>query len=405
MRVSTANTYDLGVNALQRRQSEMSEAQTQLTTGKRVNRSSDDPVAAARAERAMAAANRVDASQRTVEASRTIMTQTEASLGDATELLQQVRETLVAAGNATYSTSERQGLAEKVKLIRDQLFKIANRSDGAGTYLFGGQGSTLPPLVDTRPQAGVPVEQTGARFIGSRGSSVTDSMTSLPLSLDGAQVWTSARTGNGVFETRSVSASPSGWIDQGQVTDPSAITGDSYSLVFNAATNSFDITNTTTGAALASEPYVEGRAIERDGMALTVKGKPTNGETYTVVPSASTLNVFGSLDKMVADLSAPQQNMAAVSQSASDNLRNLDSILSKVISARSVAGEALSRIEDEGSQLDTQKLNHNVERSNAEDLDMVEAISSFQAKQSGYDAALKSYSMVQRMSLFQYVNA
>jgi flagellar hook-associated protein 3 FlgL len=35
---------------------------------------------------------------------------------------------------------------------------------------------------------------------------------------------------------------------------------------------------------------------------------------------------------------------------------------------------------------------------------MVQAISDFQNKQSGYDAALKSYSMVQRLSLFQYLN-
>ena len=35
---------------------------------------------------------------------------------------------------------------------------------------------------------------------------------------------------------------------------------------------------------------------------------------------------------------------------------------------------------------------------------MVHAISDFQNKQTGYDAALKSYSMVQRLSLFQYVN-
>jgi flagellar hook-associated protein 3 FlgL len=34
----------------------------------------------------------------------------------------------------------------------------------------------------------------------------------------------------------------------------------------------------------------------------------------------------------------------------------------------------------------------------------VQAISEFQAQQSGYDAALKTYSMVQRMSLFQYLS-
>ena len=55
-------------------------------------------------------------------------------------------------------------------------------------------------------------------------------------------------------------------------------------------------------------------------------------------------------------------------------------------------------------RLGSQKLAHQTERSNAEDLDMVQAISSFQNQQTGYDAALKSYSMVQRLSLFQYIN-
>ena len=36
---------------------------------------------------------------------------------------------------------------------------------------------------------------------------------------------------------------------------------------------------------------------------------------------------------------------------------------------------------------------------------MVQALSDFQNKQSGYDAALKTYSMVQKLSLFQYISA
>jgi flagellar hook-associated protein 3 FlgL len=69
-----------------------------------------------------------------------------------------------------------------------------------------------------------------------------------------------------------------------------------------------------------------------------------------------------------------------------------------------MAGDALNRIDGVTSRLDTIKLQAGVERSNAEDLDMVHAISEFQNQQTGYDAALKSYSMVQRMSLFQYLN-
>jgi len=64
----------------------------------------------------------------------------------------------------------------------------------------------------------------------------------------------------------------------------------------------------------------------------------------------------------------------------------------------------LNRIDSESDRLDAQKLASTTERSNAEDVDMVHAISDFQSRQTGYDAALKSYAMVQRLSLFQYVN-
>jgi len=73
-------------------------------------------------------------------------------------------------------------------------------------------------------------------------------------------------------------------------------------------------------------------------------------------------------------------------------------------SARTAAGAVLNRLDSETSRLDNQKLASTTERSNAEDVDMVHAISDFQNQQTGYDAALKSYAAVQHLSLFQYVN-
>ena len=83
MRVSTANTYDASIEQLQRRQQQLQEGQLQLTSMKRVNRASDDPTAAARAERALALETRSEASQRAVDASRNAMTLGESALGDA----------------------------------------------------------------------------------------------------------------------------------------------------------------------------------------------------------------------------------------------------------------------------------------------------------------------------------
>ena len=46
MRIATGNAYDASLDSLMRRQTDMVNAQEQLTTGKRVNRASDDPAAA-----------------------------------------------------------------------------------------------------------------------------------------------------------------------------------------------------------------------------------------------------------------------------------------------------------------------------------------------------------------------
>ena len=59
MRVSTANRYETAVDSLQRRQQDMAESQTQMTSGKRINRPSDDPTGAARAERAFISQQRI----------------------------------------------------------------------------------------------------------------------------------------------------------------------------------------------------------------------------------------------------------------------------------------------------------------------------------------------------------
>ena len=55
MRISSAHAFESSLANLQRRQSQLSEAQEQLTSGKRVRKPSDDPAAAAAAERALAA--------------------------------------------------------------------------------------------------------------------------------------------------------------------------------------------------------------------------------------------------------------------------------------------------------------------------------------------------------------
>ena len=396
-RIATSNAFDSSIDSLMTRQRGLSEAQMQLTSLKRVNRASDDPAAAARAERAMAREQRGEASLRAVEASRTNMSLSESTLGSATELMQQAREALVAAGNASYSDAERARIGESISAMRSQLLALANSADGAGRYLFGGQGSSEPPFVD------VP---GGVQFRGVPGQLAAGGEPGLVLSMDGQGLWLAAPSGNGVFETRATTSTGSAWVNAGSVTNPSALTGSSYSVQFSVAAGvtTYTVLQDGAGTALTNVPYVPGAAIEVDGMAFTIQGNPANGDVFDAVPSTRSLSAFDMLDRAAVALKTPLRSAGQIKQGVADSLRDLDAVFAQVQSARASAGETLNRLDGNGARLLDANLQASTERSEAEDLDMVKALSDFQRRQTGYDAALKSYSLVQRLSLFQYLN-
>lgn len=395
-RVSNTSRYESAVTTLQRRQSEMSEAQLQMTSGKRVNRPSDDPTAAARAERAFIAQQRIESAQRSVSVSRNAMALTESALGRAGDMLQTAREKLIGAGNGSYSTAERSAIAEDLVALRGQLFALANTTDGSGGYIFGGQGANLPPFVDA---AG------GVIFAGTGGQGQLSASEQMPTSVDGQAVWLSARSGNGVFVTAAAAGNTgSGFIDAGGVTDPTVLTGANYGIVFSVAgattTYAVEMNGVPTGQ---TGTYIPGGAITVDGMTFDVGGAPANGDRFDITPSAADMDPFEALDRAIATLRDPNATRGATTQAVASGVRDVDAVMSHFSAARSVAGAALSRLDAIQSRNEDRDLWAKSVQSDAEDLDMVKAVSEFQNKQTSYQAALQSYAMVQRMSLFDYL--
>lgn len=301
MRIATASAFDNAIETLQRRQTELSDAQVRLTSGKRVLRGSDDPTDAARGERALASLARLDATARAVSASRNAMQLTESALGDASNDLQRARELMVAAGNGSFTDGERAAIAVELKGLRDQLLANANRGDGSGGYLFGGQGSASQPFVDS---------PTGVRFEGVRGAAQVSTGEGLPIAVDGDYTWMRASAAGSVFDT---------------------------------------------------------------------------------------------LDQAIADLNTPGRSSADIAASNVQRLAGLDASLDRLQSVRAQVGGVLNRLDSIDGRVAEARVNSETERSVATDLDFTQAISDFQNRQAGYDAALKSYAMVQRMTLFQYI--
>lgn len=391
-RVSNTSRYDTALQILQRRQAEMSRSQTQMTSGKRVNLPSDDPTAAARAERAFISQQRITAEQRSVDVSRNAMALVESAMGQAGDLLQSSRDTLLSAANGSYGPEERKALAVQLTQLRSQLLAVANQTDGAGGYIFGGQGTTGAPFLDA---------VGGVVFAGTGGQGQLSVSEQMPTSVDGESVWLRVRSGNGVFETDAAPGNTgSGYIHPGSVVDPALLTGGSYTVTFTVAAG---VTTYLVNPSGVTGNYTDGASIVVDGMALAVGGAPANGDVFTVAPSTVDLDPFEALDRAIAVLDDPNATAGEVSQAVSNGVRDVDAVMSQFQAARSVAGATLSRLDVIDSRNQDRDLWAKSVQSDAEDLDMVQAVSDFQNKQTSYQAALQSYALVQRMSLFDYI--
>jgi flagellar hook-associated protein 3 FlgL len=396
MRIATANTYDNALEQLYKRQSELSAQQERVSTGQRVNRPSDDPAAAAQAERAMTRLTRIDVDQRALESQRAALATAESALGEATGLVQGARDLAISAVNAAYSARDRTTVANQIANLRDQLFALSNRTDSNGVSLFGGLGSSGAPFADTTP--GVSFQATA----GQRAATAT----ALPGAMDGQAIWMEVPTGNGVFKV-SLGAGNTGtaWTNAGSVVTPSAQTGDSYSVTFSVVggVTTYDIVDTSTAATVAAgQPFVDGAPIQFDGLSVIVHGAPASGDTVAVAPSVQT-NIFKVLDDATANIGNTSSDNK-LAQSVTLALVEIDASLERLQSARSQAGDWLNRADTITTTQSARSLSLESDRSRAVDLDMAKGISDFNKFQTGYQAALQSYAQIQKLSLFNFIN-
>jgi flagellar hook-associated protein 3 FlgL len=146
MRIATAYAAQAAVNSINDRQAQLAQAQSRVSSGLRVERPSDDPAAAAEAERMRSRDARIGTELRVLGQARQMLSSADTAIADANDVLQSARDTLLKAGNGTGSPADRQSLSMALQQMRDQLLGIANRGDGVGGFIFGGQGSGSAPF-------------------------------------------------------------------------------------------------------------------------------------------------------------------------------------------------------------------------------------------------------------------
>lgn len=123
----------------------METLQDQLSTGKKINKPSDNPVTAVRGMFYRSSLNEIEQYKRNLDHGLSWMTATDEALNEVTEVMQRVRELTVQGLNGTNDATSRSAIAEEINQLKNHLGEIAN-TQFSGKYIFAGTDLKNPPF-------------------------------------------------------------------------------------------------------------------------------------------------------------------------------------------------------------------------------------------------------------------
>lgn len=127
--------------------------QEQLSTGKKIQRPSDDPVVAMKGMYYRTSLTEIEQYQRNLSEVYTWMDNSESGLDHTTQVLQRVRELVVQGKNGTLTPEDQQAIAREIEQLKSDLVQTAN-TKVAGKYIFNGTNIAQAPVTEqTSPTA------------------------------------------------------------------------------------------------------------------------------------------------------------------------------------------------------------------------------------------------------------
>jgi len=371
---------------MQRQNERLFRVQEQVSTGKNINRPSDDPIGQAAITQSDKTLSEVDQFLRNISQVDTALSLGESPLQSIEEQLLRARELAIQAANATNNSVDRDNMAKEVRELYDQIVTVANASHG-GRYLFAGTETTTIPFVRQGDYTGtavtLPVTIDGTNNQLTLSLDGTTSTITLPAGANatGAALATMLQTAinaDATFTTANLSATVNFDTDHLVVqsnaiggTSNANITGGTAQTVLGLAAG----TNRSVGTYLGDSG--ESRiAVEKNN--TVIKNIP--GDRLIIGTGGGT-NVLSAVAGL--QIALETNNIAGI-QTA---LTNLDNASNQVSNERVTLGSRLNRISRTAEVLEDFKIVVRRLKSDQEDVDLTNVISELVLEQNALEAS------------------
>lgn len=408
MRISTLNVFEQSIASINRQQSQFLHVGQQIASGRRVVNPSDDPQAAARA---VGVAQSKAVTEQYMDArisARNALSQQESVLDSVSDAIVRAKTLLVQGANGTLSDADRASAASELKGVFENLLGQANSTDGNGRYLFGGYQESSAPFVV--------VNDGSVSYVGDSHTraQLIQASREMPVADNGITIFQSVHSGAGYLARADEGNAGSMTFVGPRVVDAAdADYGTQYRIEFNddgAGGINYTLYDVDAGAPVAGaagQPYTPGMIIEMGGIAITLEGKPADGDELHVGRAADMQpDLFATLQRAIAALDTPAETpeqKAALSNTLNSAMRELDNALDNVLTVRASSGARLNELDIVDSSSSTRLLNYEQTLSDLLDLNVVSAIAEYSLRQMGLEASQRVFVDIQSLSLGNFI--
>lgn len=142
MRITDSILYRTVKRSMQKTSQRVMDQQEKISSGKRINRPSDDPLGAMRTQQIYTNMSQIDQYQRNAMFAKSWATETESALDQAKDIVVQLKQLAVEVGSDSYNPESRKISAAEVKVLRDHMMNIANSKSGTRSIFAGYETNT-----------------------------------------------------------------------------------------------------------------------------------------------------------------------------------------------------------------------------------------------------------------------
>jgi flagellar hook-associated protein 3 FlgL len=394
MRISTVGFQTDASQQMQALEAEISQTQTQLSTGIKLQNAADNPAGMAQVDQLNA---QISASQQYQTNGNTLTSNLqveEQSLTDATSVMQSARDLALEANNSALTQSQRQDISTQLQQLLQQLVGTANTTDSNGNFLFSGETSTTQPFA----QSGTTVAYNGSNNVTQVQISPNQRVSSGD---SGSSVFMNIAGGNGTFTTAVGTANTgTATIGPGTVVTPSQWVPDTYTITFSDPTD-YTVTD-SAGNTVTTGTYSSPGAIAFNGISTTITGTPAAGDTFTIAP-AGTASAFSTLSGLITTLNDPTLSSAQISTQIGTAVEQIDGAVNNFNQVQASVGARLNAVTAANNSGQTAQTAMTASVSALQNVDYAAATTQLSTEELALQAAQESYASIAKLSLFQYL--